>query len=105
MANDKNTPGKTGEFPEGKLHWSDEGGLTFTVGIKDGAVVLDFGTPVVWFGMQAQQAADLGSLLIRNARRAAREAGNPDERQAMTDPTHGPIEPEQYDHMNAIARA
>lgn len=32
-----------------------------------GKVVIDFGKPTAWIGMDAQQARDLGELLIRRA--------------------------------------
>lgn len=69
--------GATGEFPEGQLSKSDEGAIQFAVGVKDGKVVLDFGTPVAWVGMNPQQAADLATLLMKRAREAARATGQP----------------------------
>lgn len=69
--------GKTGEFPFGKVSPDDEGELEFAVGAKDGNVFLDFGTPVTWIGLPAQQAADLASLLLRHARLAARQSNHP----------------------------
>lgn len=38
--------GATGEHPEGKLNASDEGGIQFAVGVKDGKVCLDFASSV-----------------------------------------------------------
>lgn len=67
--------GALGNFPEGQFSKSDEGAIQFAVGVKDGKVVLDFGTPVAWVGMNAQQAADLASLLMKRAREAARANG------------------------------
>ena len=60
--------GKTGEFPRGKLREDDEGGLTFAVGQERGKVVIQFAEPTKWIGMEAQQALDLASLLIKHAR-------------------------------------
>jgi len=67
--------GALGDFPEGQLTKMDEGAIQFAIGVKDGKVVLDFGTPVAWVGMTPQQAADLGSLIIKRAREAARAVG------------------------------
>jgi hypothetical protein len=62
-------------YPHGKLTASDEGAIQFAVGVKDGKVVLDFGTPVQWIGMTAQDAADLASTLLSKAREAGRANG------------------------------
>ena len=67
--------GPIGAFPKGKLTQSDEGSIQFGVGVKDGKVVLDFGTAVTWVGMDAQQAADLASVLLSKAREAGRQNG------------------------------
>lgn len=67
--------GALGDFPEGQLSKSDEGAIQFAIGVKDGKVVLDFGTPVAWVGMNPQQAADLASTLLKRAREAGRAAG------------------------------
>jgi hypothetical protein len=70
-----NFRGAIGAFPEGKLTKGDEGSIQFAVGVKDGKVVLDFGTPVQWLGMTAQNAADLASTLLSKAREAGRQNG------------------------------
>jgi hypothetical protein len=67
--------GALGDFPEGQLTKSDEGSIQFAVGIEKGKVVLDFGTPVQWVGMNPQQAADLASSLLSKAREAGRLNG------------------------------
>ena len=68
--------GATGEHPEGKLTKHDEGGIQFAVGVKDGKVVLDFGTPVAWLGMNPGDALQLAELLIQRARQAAKGSGS-----------------------------
>lgn len=75
MSSAKNFRGSLGDFPEGKLTKTDEGAIQFAVGEKDGKVVLDFGTPVNWVGMNPQQAADLASLLLKRAREVGRKNG------------------------------
>lgn len=67
--------GALGEFPEGKLTKTDEGAIKFAIGEKDGKVILDFGTPVVWVGMTPQQAAELASTILKRAREVARKNG------------------------------
>lgn len=67
--------GALGDFPEGQLNKTDEGAIQFAIGVKDGKVILDFGTPVAWVGMNPQQAADVASLLIKRAREAGRANG------------------------------
>lgn len=67
--------GALGDFPEGQLTKSDEGAIQFAIGVQDGKVILDFGTPVAWVGMNPQQAADLASTIIKRACEAARANG------------------------------
>ena len=66
----RNKLGAMGEYPEGKLNETDEGAIQFGV-LHDpatGKVLLNFGTPVSWIGMNAGQAAKLGNTLIKHAR-------------------------------------
>lgn len=67
--------GGTGEYPMGKLTASDEGAIQFQIGVKNGKVVMDFGTPTAWVGMDPQQAADLATILLKRAREAGRLRG------------------------------
>jgi len=66
--------GATGEYPEGKLTPADEGALQFAVGVCDGKVCLDFGTPVVWIGMAPADAHRLAENLMRHAKDAGYKA-------------------------------
>lgn len=75
MSSAKDFRGALGDFPEGKLTKTDEGSIQFSIGEKGGKVVLDFGTPVVWVGMNPQQAADLASTLLKHARAVGRKNG------------------------------
>lgn len=61
--------GATGRFPEGKIHDSDEGEISFGVGVKDGKIVIEFGKPVAWLGMHPSQAIELGTMLRTKAKR------------------------------------
>lgn len=67
--------GAVGTHSQGKLTPADEGDVQFRVGSENGKVVLDFGTPVHWVGMDAQQAADLASSLLKWARIVGRKEG------------------------------
>lgn len=67
--------GALGTFPAGQLTGADEGAIQFGVTDKDGKVILDFGTPVVWLGLEPQQAADLAASMLKHAREAARASG------------------------------
>lgn len=68
--------GATGTHPEGKLTPHDEGAIQFAVGVRDGKVCLDFGTPVAWLGMNPGDALQLAQSLIEHARKAAKGAGS-----------------------------
>jgi hypothetical protein len=67
--------GAIGTYPEGKIDKTDEGAIQFSVGERGNAVVLDFGTSVHWVGMTPQQAADVASALLKQARLVARRNG------------------------------
>lgn len=63
-----NPVGATGQFPQGKMHDSDEGELRLAVTTTDGKVVMDFGKQVVWIGFDGPQAVSLGELLIKHGK-------------------------------------
>jgi len=62
--------GPTHKFPEGKWQDTDEGEIRFAVYYQDRKVFLEFGTSVKWIGMNANQAIELGNILINNGRKA-----------------------------------
>lgn len=62
--------GPTGEFPQGQLNEHDEGEIRLGVGVQDGKVVLNFGKPVVWIGMDPRQARQLAESLRQASHRA-----------------------------------
>jgi hypothetical protein len=59
--------GPTGDFPHGKLGPDDEGGINIQIGSKDGAVIVAFGTPVVWFGLPNAEAIDFAKKIMKVA--------------------------------------
>jgi hypothetical protein len=65
--------GATGEFPEGKLNSADEGALQFKIGHSNDHVILDFGTPVSWIGIDPVNAVALAQSLIEHARACSKE--------------------------------
>jgi len=68
--------GATGLHPQGKLTPQDEGGIQFAIGVQDGKVCIDFGTPVHWLGMEPGDALQLAESLIQKARQAAKGSGS-----------------------------
>jgi hypothetical protein len=66
--------GATGEFPEGKLNETDEGGLQFAV-TDDGKLVrVHFGKPVAWMAMGADLADQFADALKEHAARIRKAA-------------------------------
>lgn len=59
--------GPTGDFPRGKLNETDEGGLQLAIGKEKDTVRIDFGKPVVWFALPADQALAFASLVVKHA--------------------------------------
>jgi hypothetical protein len=61
-------PGPTGDFPQGKLNESDEGGLNILVTTQKGNVIVAFGKPVAWIGLPPKDAIELANMIIRKAK-------------------------------------
>ena len=74
--------GATGKYPEGKLSQDDEGELQFGITNANGQVIINFGKPVAWLGMQPQQALAIADALTRHATEARILGGNRHERRA-----------------------
>jgi hypothetical protein len=62
-------PGATGKFSDGKISPDDEGDLRFSLFIQHGRLILDFGKPVAWIGLTADQAKEIGERMIEAAYR------------------------------------
>ena len=62
--------GATGKYPQGKVSIEDEGELKMAVGMSPDRqkVILDFGKPVAWLGLDRETAESLGLLLLERAR-------------------------------------
>lgn len=61
--------GKQQDFPAGEYGPTDEGALSFAVGhdSRNGKVVIDFGSPVHWMALDADQARHFAQLLMNHA--------------------------------------
>jgi hypothetical protein len=55
------------QFPRGKLNDSDEGELQMKIGVRDRTVILDFGKPVVWLGLDYHTAMNLAANIMKRA--------------------------------------
>lgn len=73
--------GATGKFPMGELDKTDEGEIAFGVTSHRGKVIINFGKPVAWLGMDARQAGALAATLIQHAQRC-RDIGDEQKSQA-----------------------
>ena len=69
--------GPTNDFPEGKMSEADEGGLRMAVGIEDNRIILAFGKPVAWIGMDPAGARALAALLRSRAEEIQPEPKEP----------------------------
>ena len=58
--------GATGKHPEGKLTESDEGEIGFSVFEYEGKIIMNFNTPVYWFGMNKEQAKAVAESLLKH---------------------------------------
>lgn len=58
------------EHPEGKLTERDEGALQYAVAQTGGKIIVNFGTPVSWVGMNPEDAEAFANSLMSKAREA-----------------------------------
>jgi hypothetical protein len=59
--------GATGDFPDGKINPSDEGGLMIAVTKEEGRVVIHFGKPTAWIGFDTEGAVAFALMVLKNA--------------------------------------
>ena len=55
------------QFPRGKLNADDEGALNVRIGTRDKTVIIDFGKPTAWIGMDKHTALALADNIKRRA--------------------------------------
>lgn len=60
--------GPTRRFPEGKISPDDQGEAHIAIGTDSGKVILNFGTPVAWFGLNPGQARIIAAAILERAR-------------------------------------
>jgi len=62
--------GATGNFPKGKIREDDEGELRLAVAHDNdkGVVIVDFGKPVVWIGLPADDAVEFANTILKHAK-------------------------------------
>jgi len=63
--------GPTGRFPRGKLTSDDEGELRLAITHQAGKVIVDFGGPVAWIGLDPADVRQLAEALLEHASLAA----------------------------------
>jgi hypothetical protein len=71
--------GPTGEFPRGKFSEHDEGGLNVGIAVKDKTILVNFGSPVAWFGLDHAGAVEFAKTILRRAA----EIAPPDPKRGM----------------------
>ena len=62
--NDKKL-GATGKFPQGKLKKGDEGEIRFAMTVYNGKIVMDFGKPVQWLGIDVETAREIANNILK----------------------------------------
>lgn len=45
----------------------DEGEIQIAIAAIDGAVIINFGTPISWFGLEKEQAIEIANTIIEKA--------------------------------------
>lgn len=63
------------KYPRGKYTEDDEGEITFAIAAdpRNRKVVIQFGKPVAWLGLDPEDAEALGRMLITKAHEASGE--------------------------------
>lgn len=59
--------GATNDYPRGKLNQHDEGGLMLAIGVKDKTVLIDFGKPTAWIGLDKHTAIQFANNILEKA--------------------------------------
>ncbi len=60
--------GATGDFPRGKFSEDDEGELRLGIAVKDRTVLINFGKPVVWIGLDKNGAIEFAENILKRAK-------------------------------------
>jgi hypothetical protein len=72
MCDDTDRPGPTGHFPQGKLRPDDEGEIKVAIlaDVKHQIVILEFGKPVAYLAIRADQVPAVVEALLQKAEQA-----------------------------------
>ena len=65
------TLGPTNSFPRGKFSEDDEGGLQIGIAVKDKTVLVDFGKPTAWIGLDHDTAVAFAKNILKRAKEIA----------------------------------
>jgi hypothetical protein len=57
----------TDQFPRGKLNADDEGALNIGITVRDRTMIIDFGKPCDWIGLDKQTALALADTIRKRA--------------------------------------
>jgi hypothetical protein len=61
----------TEQFPRGKLCQDDEGQLDVAIGVRDKTVIINFGKPIAWIGLDYHTAVALAENILKHAKEIA----------------------------------
>ena len=64
---DKLKLGATGDYPDGKINESDEGGIQIAIGRENNRVVVHFGKPTAWIGFDQAKAVEFAVTILKHA--------------------------------------
>jgi hypothetical protein len=65
--------GPTGDYPDGKLDESDDGALQMAITAEKGRVLVVFGKPIAWIGLEPKDAREMAVLLVKQAEVAEKQ--------------------------------
>lgn len=60
--------GATGSFPRGHFDKDDEGELRLAVTVRDRTIIIDFGKPVAWIGLDKIAATQLAATILKRVK-------------------------------------
>lgn len=66
----------SGQYPRGKLSEGDEGQLAVAIGVTDKTLIINFGKPIIWVGLDYHSAMQLAENIIRRAQEIKPDKAN-----------------------------
>lgn len=67
--------GPTGDYPNGKLDFDDDGGIRVDLSTYRGRIILSFSVPITWLGMNPDQAITIAEKMIEYAKELKKRSG------------------------------